>query len=396
MKNDFQSIRLFLLILFSFGMSLGYTQTYQSGNTYFDNTGFVEYRAGNLPIIISVPHGGYLEPDSIPNRNCNGCSYLRDSYTQEIGYALYDAFFEATGCYPHLINNLLHRRKFDANRPIGTAADGNALVKLSWFAYHELIDSAKAKVMQDYGKGIFLDLHGHAHDIQRIELGYLLSRSELQLPNAELNTTTYIDESSIKALVESNLQALSHSDLLRGDLSFGTLLENKGLAAVPGKLDRFPLSGEAYFSGGYNTDRHSSKDGGQIDGIQIEMNQNIRFDEDERDELIGHLLQSIIEYVQYHYFSDFSESFCKSLTTSIQEIEEEEVLVYPNPAQTHLFIRSKSEKLNVEIYNILGQKVKEVVWTGETLNLNTIRSGSYIIVLKKGGRLILAQRLMIN
>lgn len=33
---------------------------------------YIEYRPGNLNLIISVPHGGTLRPDSIPDRDA-GC-----------------------------------------------------------------------------------------------------------------------------------------------------------------------------------------------------------------------------------------------------------------------------------------------------------------------------------
>ncbi|MFK7932341.1 MAG: hypothetical protein AB8G22_02455, partial [Saprospiraceae bacterium] len=100
-------------------------QPFIAGNTYYDSTGFVEYRAGNLPIILSAPHGGDLRPDTIPDRDCSGCSYVQDRYTKPITEGVYDAFVAATGCYPHAIINLLHRVKFDANRDVDTAADGN-------------------------------------------------------------------------------------------------------------------------------------------------------------------------------------------------------------------------------------------------------------------------------
>ena len=83
-----------LILLFCLFVSSLFSQTYIPGNTYFDNTAYVEYIAGNLPIVISVPHGGYLEPVSIPDRNCTGCVYVRDSYTQELARLIKDAFIE--------------------------------------------------------------------------------------------------------------------------------------------------------------------------------------------------------------------------------------------------------------------------------------------------------------
>src|ERR1051325_6652706 len=43
-------------------------QTYVPGQTYFGRSNYIEYTAGNLPIIISAPHGGTLNPAELPDR----------------------------------------------------------------------------------------------------------------------------------------------------------------------------------------------------------------------------------------------------------------------------------------------------------------------------------------
>ena len=111
------------LSIITFIPFLLFCQTYVPGQIYYDSTGYVEYRAGNLPIILSSPHGGDLQPSSIPDRNCSGCAYLKDSWTKEITEGVYNKILSETGCYPHVIINWLHRKKFDANRDIIDAAD---------------------------------------------------------------------------------------------------------------------------------------------------------------------------------------------------------------------------------------------------------------------------------
>ena len=77
MNNSLSHLTLlFLITLFSFNSD---AQSYIPRNSYFDTTSYVEYRAGNLPIIFSAPHGGSLEPDSLPDRTCNGCVTIKDS-----------------------------------------------------------------------------------------------------------------------------------------------------------------------------------------------------------------------------------------------------------------------------------------------------------------------------
>jgi hypothetical protein len=43
----------------------------------------VEYQVGTLPIVISVPHGGFRIPTLIPDRTCNDPVTVTDAYTIE-------------------------------------------------------------------------------------------------------------------------------------------------------------------------------------------------------------------------------------------------------------------------------------------------------------------------
>ncbi len=306
----------FLVVICLFAYSLqANAQPFTPGETYWDSTGFVEYKAGNLPIIISVPHGGNWAPDSIPDRDCVGCLYLIDSYTRIISWELYDVIYNITGCYPHMIMNRLHRRKFDANRDIGDAADGNPLIESAWYNYHEFIDSAKVQIEEDYDRGLFLDVHGHGHTIQRIELGYLLSKNELELSDSILNTATYIEESSIRSLEGDNESNVTHAELLRGPNSFGTLMDTRGFPSVPSANDPSPsCGGSCYFSGGYNTERHGSRDNlGPIDAIQIELDSAAR-SSNFRWVLVDSLAATINDYFTLHYDNSFgNNNYCEAL-----------------------------------------------------------------------------------
>lgn len=387
-------ILLFWVLLFSLSPHPIFSQAITPGISIVDATGYVEYLPGNLPVILSAPHGGYEEPASIPDRECEACVKTRDSFTQELAREMAQVFFERTGCYPHVIINRLHRKKFDANRAMGEAADGNSTVEQAWQAYHEFIDSAKAQIVADYGRGIFLDLHGHAHPIQRIELGYLLSKAELQLSNTELNSATYVAQSSIQTLVEDNLQTFTHAQLLRDNFSLGSLLSAKGLPTVPSAVDPFPVGGDPYFSGGYNTLRHGALNGGNIDGIQIECNQDIRFDAALRGRLADSLTQSINEYIDLHYNDQFQADYCHIITNTSARNLEHNIEIFPNPNQGQLNIKSSLGEIEVFIYNLLGQQVSIHRWKGAPLNVHFLEAGYYWVSLRKDGRRLAAKILI--
>ncbi len=333
-------------------------QPFVPGNTYFSAGNYIEYQAGNLPIVIAVPHGGDLEPASISNRDCSGCTYVKDSYTQEMSREIREAFFAATGCYPHIVINRLHRRKLDANREISEAADGNPAAEKAWSAFHAFIDSSKNQILKQYAKGLFLDLHGHAHDIQRVELGYLLTGEDLKMSDDVLNAPEYIARSSIKNLAVSNPGGSTHAGLLRGEESFGALLESLSFPGVPSDVDPYPLVNQPYFNGGYNVARHGSNKGGAIDGIQVECNWDIRVDGLTRKKFAKSLTETILAYLEAHYFPGFQDLFCRYVSSG-QTPGDLDILVYPNPSAGILNFRSGLPPRSVRLYRSDGRLVRQ-------------------------------------
>jgi len=239
------------------------------GEPYFGRNDYVEYIAGDLPLIITAPHGGSLLPDELPDRTGTNITTVRDGNTEELARTIGNVFQARTGGRPHLIIVRLRRTKIDANREIVEAAQGNRLTARAWIEYHSFIEAAKRAVIVGHGSGLYIDLHGHGHDIERLELGYLLDQEALALSDAALDVSRHEEESSIRTL--SRASPASFAELLRGPRSVGGLFEAEGFSAVPSPATPNP-GGSPYFNGGYNTVRHGSRDGGPISGLQIESN----------------------------------------------------------------------------------------------------------------------------
>jgi hypothetical protein len=328
-------------------------QVFVPGQSCFGENNYIEYVAGNLPLILSAPHGGLLSPAAIPDRTCNGCSTVNDFNTQELARALSVALHERTGCYPHLVINRLHRRKLDANRDLLEAADGNPLAEQAWADFHQFLETAHFAVEDQSGKGFYIDLHGHAHTRQRLELGYLLSKSELQLSDTQLDANDYSWESSIEHLSGQNAGALSFSQLLRGTHSLGARLQVRGYPAVPSPADPFPQDADAYFNGGYNTARYSSFGGGRIDGVQIECNRTgIRDSLAQVERFADTLAVALIEYLQQHYFGPVFNGFCGAPAGTATA----EVQVWPNPYCETFWLQTPdiSGEWSCDIYDFYG------------------------------------------
>jgi hypothetical protein len=294
------------LIAFYFLLFPGFifSQVSSPGITNHGVKGYIDVLPGNMPLVISIPHGGSLLPDDIPERPCTNCAKNKDVFTIEIGIDIRNAIYRKTGSYPYIIVNNLHRTRLDPNRNITEAADGNKNAEQAWSEFQNSIDSARASVRKIFGKGLYIDLHGHRHDIKRTELGYLLSSEELQLEDELLNNESFEEYSSIRNLIRNNIDSLSYVELIRGKFSLGNLFEEKGYSTVPSPKNPFPKTGEPYFSGGYNTTRHGSSLGGTIDGIQIELDMDLRSDEKRREKFAEDCADILVEFLRIHYFPD--------------------------------------------------------------------------------------------
>jgi len=298
-----------------------------AGVSQYGEHGYIEYIPGNLPIVLSAPHGGPLGNQgekplpNIDDRDCSSeyagssCRTINDYNTAVLTQAIVDSFFEKTACYPHAVINQLARRKLDANREIGEAAMGNEFAETAWHEYHDFMTIAKNTIQQDYGRGLFLGVHGHGFTNHRhIQVGYLLDENDLALSNSELNSTNKINESSIKSLVTYNLQGLSHSALLRGNQAFGTILENLDLHSIPSQQAPTPYTEINFFEGGYNLALYGSRNGGPLDGIQVELHRTDRLNSG------GNVLTSadkitdaLILYIDHHYNNAFIGNYCTLL-----------------------------------------------------------------------------------
>ncbi|MCZ0933672.1 MAG: hypothetical protein OXJ54_00670 [Gemmatimonadetes bacterium] len=271
---------------------------YEPDRSYFGRKGYVEYVPGELPLILSASHGGGIAPAEIPDRR--GGTHVTDTNTRELTLAMRDALVELTGRAPHVIISHLVRPKLDSNREIVEAAEGNPYAEQAWHEFQDWIGTARATVAADFGVGLFLDIHGHGHAIDRLELGYLLRAADLNQPDAALDRAEVISRSSIRALAQAS--PLPFSRLLRGATSLGGFLEAEDVPSVPSPED--PSPGDApYFRGGYNTREHGSLATGEtVSGIQIEHHyRGVRDTDRNRRDYAARAARALHRYMLEHY-----------------------------------------------------------------------------------------------
>jgi len=290
-------------------------RTASTTGAIFSKNHYIEYRPGTLNVILSVPHGGHLKPKHLPNRDFGSVVNGRlvfdhkypkdqsaavrtkgDKFTKELATALSNVLERKTGHRPHVIINHLHRLKFDSNCDQSEATFEVPEVVDAWLSYHSFIELAKKHI----GKaGLYFDIHGHSHIENWIELGYVVS-------GQKLNKGDYsASETSIRGLHKKLLSFghdISIQQLINGPDSFGGLLsaiDGYSDVVVPSPRHASPGGGQ-YFSGGYNVVRHGSRNGGEVDGIQIEspLSQRLPSERQKYAEAVG---CAIVKFLQLYY-----------------------------------------------------------------------------------------------
>lgn len=261
------------------------------------SSGYIRYWPGDLPVVISAPHGGKKKPDDIPNRTY-GVTVL-DGYSAELATAMRDAMRERFGKAPHLIICELARTKVDCNREIVEGSQGNAKSMQVWQEYHALIDEAEKAVLAKEPHGMYLDIHSHGHPKKRIEIGYLLKNEDLQLTDAQLDADPQLAlRTSIRGL--DQLSPASFSELVRGPTSLGGLLESRGIPAVPSPGAVLEKT-DSYFNGAFDVTAHGSRDKAQLDGAQLETPLQVRDTAEHRSATAKALAESLDVYFKKHF-----------------------------------------------------------------------------------------------
>lgn len=268
------------------------------GQAYFGSERYVEYLAGELPLVFAAPHGGRLRPDTIPDRTSGVTD--ADANTQELARALHADLLARTGRHAHVVISHLHRRKLDPNRELAEAAQGSAVAEKTWHEYHATIAGALAAAVARHGFAFLVDVHGHAHPIPRLELGYALAAAQLNQSDAAFDASELVKLSTLRDLHART--GRSGAALIRGPGSLGDLFSQRGYRAVPGPQE--PQPGQnPFFAGGYTVRRHAADPATtQVDGLQIECHRpGVRDTEENRAAFARAAGEVLLLYLKNRY-----------------------------------------------------------------------------------------------
>lgn len=189
----------------------------------------VTWRLGDCNLVVSVPHAGTLGQDTSPAGNllCQSGNimetrkgtlkypiktYARDAVTDVIANGLREQL-AGEGLLPHVVECHVHRSKVECNRnmvEIAVAAQGREAETIH-MVYHTWIRQALEMGVTEEGSqgALLLDLHGHGHAHDCIELGYRLSAELLNEINNE----------QVEMKLQTNFPHLAERKGLRGFLN---------------------------------------------------------------------------------------------------------------------------------------------------------------------------------
>ena len=246
---------------------------YIAGDRLSDAEQWVQVIKGDIPLVISVPHGGRFHDSAIPDRACSDEGRVikgMDLNTKEIVLSIEEIFVQKYNKRPYIVISNISRRKVDQNREIELATCGHPQAIKAWNSYHDAIDAVLKYANKEHGDLFFVDVHGHGHEVKRGELGYNINASYLR--------KIYFDGTNDSIAQHSSLGNYLHKEgkeklfsLLYGEKAFGTILTKNGYPSTPSLQDPHPKEGEPFFSGGYITRKYTSTAYPYVIGVQIEL-----------------------------------------------------------------------------------------------------------------------------
>jgi N-formylglutamate amidohydrolase len=209
----------------------------------------VTTQRGNLPVILSAPHGGEKDVPEVPPRRgiglpvgSEGFFTARDFGTEELAEGIAAEVEAKTGKKPYLVAAQFHRKYIDANRPPEIAYE-HPKAKAHYDAYRGTLAVYCKEVRKKYGRGLLLDVH-----------------SQGAFPGQVLRGTK---DGKTVTLLRERFGEKAHT----GPESFFGLLAKAGMMVHPlkGGAPEFPN-----LNGGHIVQTYGGEDFG-IDAIQLEF-----------------------------------------------------------------------------------------------------------------------------
>lgn len=218
-------------------------------------TRWLTIEVGELPFVISAPHGGKLDLPNVSIRSGEGLKdgpggfvTSRDTGTEELAMEIAVEIQRRYGKPAHLVVNRAHRKYCDPNRVAAEAYDSDG-GKAHFDAYHAGMKAACAATQKQFVRGLVLDLHGQGTSAETVYRG---------TQNGKTVT-----------LLRERFGDVAHT----GPDSYFGLLKARGWTIHPDPLDGKEQAG---FNGGPIVRTYGNPQAYGLDAMQLEFGANYR------------------------------------------------------------------------------------------------------------------------
>ena len=241
---------------------------------------FVETHQGNLPLIITVPHGGSFKYESLPDRE-NGIMGI-DSKTIEIALELikylkkHNPTLDNLNLSPSYVISLIHRSKIDFNRDEFIAFNQNSnLAKMIYNYYHHNIAQFIKHNLNTFNSSLLIDIHGFESD---------------KRPEGFRDVDIVLGSNNLKSIFGYSVPKKIWGKNIRGKLV--KAFNRAGILVAPGHH----LRREYVLTGGYTTTKYGASNIVNSQSIQIEFSDRVRIHNTTlRDLILKTLAQTLLD-----------------------------------------------------------------------------------------------------
>ncbi|MFX1357359.1 MAG: hypothetical protein ACFFA8_08720 [Promethearchaeota archaeon] len=251
---------------------------------------FIKYHKGDIPLIISVPHGGTLKIKSIPFRS-NGISGT-DKKTEELALILIKKIKEfyrirnfKTSLPSYLISTI-HRSKIDLNRPESEAYNKDSKVaKEIYRFYHQKIIELINNNLKHFKSSLLIDIHGFEKN---------------KRPKGFRDVDLILGSNNLKTILQNNVSRKFWKQNIRGKIIKRFL--NLNIPIAPGH----PMRSEYVLTGGYITKQYGASKIRNSQTLQIEFSDKIRLYNDKlKDVVLSTLAEVLCDEISNKNYDNF-------------------------------------------------------------------------------------------
>ena len=241
-----------------------------------DNGDLVVSQNGDLPVVISAPHGGSLRIPGVEARRGEGIEAgaagfraVRDGGTEELAMEVARQLATRMNGKPSFVISRVHRRYVDFNRPPEIGVE-DPKARVVYDQYHAALRDSIENIRKTFQTGLLIDIHGQGTS----------------------STTVYRGTSN--GLTMTGLRSRFGESSWTGEESLCGFLKSRGWTMHPDPFDGKEQSG---FTGGFIVRTYGSHRPDGIDAIQLELGADYRRKAD-RERVAQVLADSVAVYIE--------------------------------------------------------------------------------------------------